>query len=220
MHAEFWLGQRLKTRRNIHRVAEHRDACVGTGLHTAHYCWSGIEADAHLRPDAVLSVEVAPNGFEPLQDRKRGTTRPQRRVFEGHRRAEDRHDAVAGETLNDAALLAHGVIHQLRKAAHEGIGGLLPRTLGEGGKANHVREKDGDLPTLGVQATLLIWMRVAASFCLGSALSAIPLDRMSVTSGCGPLRHFAATQQFGRFRNEADIQRAALTARIYEYAPI
>jgi hypothetical protein len=32
------------------------------------------------------------------------------------------------------------------------------------------------------------------------------------------LRHFAATQQFGRFRNEADIQRAALAARINEYA--
>jgi hypothetical protein len=26
----------------------------------------------------------------------------------------------------------------------------------------------------------------------------------------GPLRHFVATQQFGRFRMEADIQRAAL----------
>jgi hypothetical protein len=30
-------------------------------------------------------------------------------------------------------------------------------------------------------------------------------------SAYGPLRHFAATQQFGRFRSEADIQRAALT---------
>ena len=28
----------------------------------------------------------------------------------------------------------------------------------------------------------------------------------------GPSRHFAATQQFGRFRSEADIQRAASTA--------
>ena len=31
-------------------------------------------------------------------------------------------------------------------------------------------------------------------------------------SASGPLRHFAATQQFGRFRSEADIQRAALAA--------
>ena len=33
-------------------------------------------------------------------------------------------------------------------------------------------------------------------------------------SAPGPLRHFAATQQFGRFRMEADIQRAALTATV------
>jgi hypothetical protein len=44
-------------------------------------------------------------------------------------------------------------------------------------------------------------------------------DRIEPTSVAGPLRHFAATQQFGRFRSEADIQRAALTARIYEYGP-
>ena len=37
-------------------------------------------------------------------------------------------------------------------------------------------------------------------------------------SESGPLRHFAATQQFGGFRSEADVQRAALTARIYKYA--
>jgi hypothetical protein len=32
-----------------------------------------------------------------------------------------------------------------------------------------------------------------------------------------PSRHFATTQQFGRFRSKADIQRAALPNRIYEY---
>ena len=30
-------------------------------------------------------------------------------------------------------------------------------------------------------------------------------------SPIGPSRHFVAAQQFGRFRSEADIQRAALT---------
>ena len=39
-------------------------------------------------------------------------------VFKGSRRTEDGHDAIAGKALNNAALLAHGVIHQLRKAAH------------------------------------------------------------------------------------------------------
>jgi hypothetical protein len=34
-----------------------------------------------------------------------------------------------------------------------------------------------------------------------------------------PSRHFAATQQFSRLRRKADIQRARLQNRIYEYAP-
>jgi hypothetical protein len=33
-----------------------------------------------------------------------------------------------------------------------------------------------------------------------------------------PSRHFAATQQFSRFWSKADIQRARLQNRIYEYA--
>jgi hypothetical protein len=45
-------------------------------------------------------------------------TCPQRGVFQGNWRTEDCHDAIASKALNDAALLAHGVIHQLRKAAH------------------------------------------------------------------------------------------------------
>ena len=32
------------------------------------------------------------------------------------------------------------------------------------------------------------------------------IKRQQPMTAFGPLRHFAATQQFGRFRNEADIQ--------------
>ena len=35
----------------------------------------------------------------------------------------------------------------------------------------------------------------------------------------GTERRFAATQHFGRFRSEADIDRVALTERIYEDTP-
>ena len=51
-----------------------------------------------------------------------------------------------------------------------------------------------------------------------AARTKLPRAEGHLTSASGPLRHFAATQQFGRFRSESDIQRAALTARIYEYA--
>ena len=35
----------------------------------------------------------------------------------------------------------------------------------------------------------------------------------------GPSRRFAAAQQFSSFRSEADIERARLQNRMYEYAP-
>ena len=37
-------------------------------------------------------------------------------------------------------------------------------------------------------------------------------------SVCGPSRHFVASQQFGRFRSEADISGGGVQYRIYEYA--
>ena len=37
-------------------------------------------------------------------------------------------------------------------------------------------------------------------------------------SACGPSRHFAALQKFGRFRSEADIS-ARGAEQIYEYVP-
>jgi len=41
----------------------------------------------------------------------------------------------------------------------------------------------------------------------------------SAMSLTGTSLQFAATQQFSRFRSEADIQRAGSQNRIYEYAP-
>jgi hypothetical protein len=46
---------------------------------------------------------------------------------------------------------------------------------------------------------------------------AIAFDRCM--SAIGPSRHFAASQQFGRFRSEADISGGGVQYRIYEYAP-
>jgi hypothetical protein len=63
------------------------------------------------------------------------------------------------ETLHDATLFPHGVVHELREAAHQGEGGFFPSPLGKGGKANHVREKHGDLPALGLHAALPVSTR-------------------------------------------------------------
>jgi hypothetical protein len=62
------LGQRLESRRYIHCVAENRNARIGATLHAAHHRRSGIDSDAQLRPHAMLGLEIAPGGFQPLQN--------------------------------------------------------------------------------------------------------------------------------------------------------
>ena len=125
------LGEGLQTRREIHGVAENRDCRISTVLDLSNHRWPGVEADPHLRSHAVFGFEVGVRCLEPLQDRQAPPTRPQRRVLERNWRAENRHDAVAGKALNDAALLTHGFVHQLRQAAHKREGGFLSRPLRE-----------------------------------------------------------------------------------------
>ena len=111
-------GKTLQTRCKIHRVAENRDARIGPFLHLPNYCRSRVEADPQLRLQAVFNFEIRSGDLEPLQNRKRRATRPQRRILKGDVRAEDCHDPVPGKTLHDAALLAHGIAHQIREAPH------------------------------------------------------------------------------------------------------
>jgi hypothetical protein len=49
-----------------------------------------------------------------------------------------------------------------------------------------------------------------------SRLASQMLHLLTAAHGTSP--HFAATQQFSRFLSKADIQRARLQNRIYEYA--
>ena len=66
---------------------------------------------SHLWPETVLRFQARFGGLEPLQNRQRRTTGPKRCVLERDRRAEYRHDAVASEVLNNAAVFAHAVGH-------------------------------------------------------------------------------------------------------------
>jgi hypothetical protein len=56
-----------------------------------------------------------------------------------------------------------------------------------------------------------------------SSITSSPVNhgpRQTSTDFCnkiGPSRHFPVAQHFGRFRSEADLQRATLTVRVYQY---
>ena len=154
MSAEFGFGQSLQTRREIHRVAKDGNASVGTVLHLPDHRRPGVETDAQLRPDAMFRFKVGSCLLEPLQDHERRPTRPKRRVLERNRSTEHCHNAVAGKASNEAALLTHCFVHQLRQTSHERIGRFLPRALREAREAHHVGEKDGDLSAFSLHADL------------------------------------------------------------------
>src|SRR5258708_7496396 len=61
--------------------------------------------------------------------------------------------------------------------------------------------------------------RLSQSVAFNPVQQWLRLINLKKISAVGTSRHFAATQQFSRFRSEADIQRAALQNRIYKYAP-
>jgi len=148
------FGERLQARRHIYRVAENGDAGFGTRLDGADYRRTGIEPDAQLRLHAVLGGKLGPGRLHLLQDRKRRPASPQRRVLKSNGSAKHRHYAVAGETLNDAALFAHRLVRQPGRAAHQGKGRLLSRPFGKGREAHHVSEQDRNLTALGFHARL------------------------------------------------------------------
>ena len=72
----------------------------------------GIEADADARRDAPARVQLAPVALERLLHAQGGVTGADGVVLERHRRAEQRHDAVAHHLVHRALVLAHGVHHQ------------------------------------------------------------------------------------------------------------
>ena len=148
------LGQRLQTRREIHGVAKDRDAGVNVLFHPAHHRRPGIKADPQLRAHPMFAFKFAARVSQPFQHRKRRAARPQRRVLERDRRTEHGHDAIAGKTLDDAAVLVHGIFHQLGEAAHQRKGPFLSRLLGKSREAHHVCEQDGDLPAFRFHAVL------------------------------------------------------------------
>ena len=132
----------------INSVAHGSDAAV---LHLADHRQSGAKADAQLRVSAELLLKMVRRPPEAIHNAERGPASLQRRVFVGDRGAENRHQSVAREALERAALLAYHLAGQLRHVLHQPKGGFLAGSLGKGGETHHVREQDRDLTTLRLQ---------------------------------------------------------------------
>ena len=109
---------------------------------------SGIDADAHLRPHAVLGLDYGGGDGEAFEYQQSRAARPQRRILQRVGRAEQRHDAVTGEVLDRAPLLPDRARHQFVDRLDQRERALLTKPLGDRGEAEHVREQHRHLPPL------------------------------------------------------------------------
>jgi hypothetical protein len=111
------------------------------------HCQAGINADAHLRPHAEFSLNGWGGSRETLVNKQRGAAGAQRCIFQRFRSTEQRHYAIAGEVLDRAALLLNRACHKFVDRLNQGVGAFFAEAFGNRCKADHVREKDGHLPS-------------------------------------------------------------------------
>ena len=115
----------------------------------------GVEADADARRGAPALVQLSPVARERLLHAQGGVTGADGVVLERHRRAEQRHDAVAHHLVHRAVVLAHGVHHQGQRRIEDfpGLLGVAPREQLHG--VLEVGKEDRDLLALAFERALV-----------------------------------------------------------------
>ena len=96
----------------------------------------------------MFGFDCGGGGCEAFVDRQSGAAGPQRRILQRVGHAEQRHDAVAGEVLDRAALFPHRARHQFIDRLDQRERTFLAEPLGDRGEADHVREQRRHLPPL------------------------------------------------------------------------
>ncbi len=81
--------------------------------------------------------------------------RAPRVVLVGDRRAEQRHDAIAGELVHRAFPVVDGVQHELEGAVHQLMELLRVEGAGQLGRALHVDEEDGHVLPFAAERSAL-----------------------------------------------------------------
>src|SRR5262249_40136167 len=98
------IGSGLDPGGDIHRVAQ---SAICQGLVLADLtddCGAGVNAGPKLRSHSVLRFDFGPEVIDPGLDVSRRPTGSQRSVLECNGRSKYRHEAIAGEVLEHAAV--------------------------------------------------------------------------------------------------------------------
>ena len=105
---------------------------------------AGVDPRPDDDADAELGLEVAVQVGERLSHLGRGPHRAERVVLVDPGDAEDRHDRVADELLDGAAVRLQDGLHPIEVALHGAAEGLGIEVLAELRRPGHVAEEDRD----------------------------------------------------------------------------
>ena len=132
------LGSLLEPGSHVDRIAG------GEPLLGARDDLAGVYAHAELEARAVVPFELVVQLVEPAAELVGGPRCPERVVLVHRRNAEDRHDRVADELLDGAAVPLHDRLGRLEVARHDVAQALRVDALTERGRAGDVAEEHRD----------------------------------------------------------------------------
>jgi hypothetical protein len=107
--------------------------------------FAGVESDAHAEIDGVLAFHLGRELGGLLLYAQRGQAPPNRMILEGDGRAEDRHDAVAGEFVQGAAVPRDDLGRAVDQLRHDLAQPLRTDGRRDVHRVHDVGEKDRDL---------------------------------------------------------------------------
>ena len=141
-------GERLQAGSDADGVPLGRVVAPQVATDAPDHDLAGVEAGPRHEVEATLAVELAAIRSEPVAERECREARAVGVVLVGGRRAEQRHDAVAGELVERAPEAVHGLAGDGEEALHDVVPVLGVHLRREADGALHVHEQHRDLLAL------------------------------------------------------------------------
>src|SRR5581483_5362798 len=153
-------GQGLRARRHVRRFAKRRRLAAGARADLAQNGSSGMNPDARGEPPILAQVAI--DSFESRENLECGADRALSIIARGFRPAEVSDNAVA-EILRDVSfVIIDGIDDHAMVEAHDLSIVLVLEPRGHLGRADHIAEQDGELPTFTVTLIGMVMKRNSA----------------------------------------------------------
>jgi hypothetical protein len=145
------LGDLLHARRETDRVSLRGVVHVEVVADLADDHFAGVETQAHREVQPAAQAQLVGVSAQAVHHMQRGITGAARVILVRDRRAKERHDAVAGELVDEALEALHTVRENLEKAVHDLRPLFRVELLGQLHRALHIGEQDRDLLAFAFQ---------------------------------------------------------------------